>query len=987
MEARDKEALVLDDTDLAHVNFDMMDDFISMMWPSNPSVADTSFNEWLSSNDNNQANQITKNEPMRNSAPVLAPLVEDLVPSVGPTYAEDGLLRSLDQSYEKGYDVPKVPTHDYTAPKTYLHKMKPKTYSTKKDDYIMKPTKTEDAFVPEYYNNLQQPEFAMKSEVAKPCVKSDMKRVREEDMKRAREEEPTIRPQDIILKAEVVSSCNEKTYRQLKVTKKAPLVVNKKNGPEMKHIAIIKQGLDNNQVLLSTLKKKPVQATKPIPKPKLPTLAPVVHKPEEDINEDDLPPEKRTNHNAVERKYRYSINDKIQELKVMLMPKDTKIQKSGVLRKAIESIQYLQTTNQKLKFDNIQLKKKQDILEKNNHLLTLKIAEQSTTSVVYLEKTPDLVEPQETYQDYNERFNYTAPSKYPTPNSADSYNTASESYTPSTDTFYPNYNYKSALPDSPESLLQSDHEREMRHVRNNSHNSSSSGGYNSPQGYSSPLSDQSDEFQNKKRRVEPNAQRTLPVLCVIFCLGMFVPGLVPANTISTTNMGRTLLSYSEGYEPHSSLYVALLSLLLSFTLSTLLLLTTPRVKSREVQETLRTARSYISEGQYIAGQRLLEQVTVIPGRAAFCKQVLLYILSLSPLHRVARWLVRLQSSVQAEVLTELSQMQLLKKHYKSYDWYTVWCYALQGLQYTKQPRDLYLIMSLAANNSIIKRYFFWLSCRNGEGWLRDAKSLVLKNELTFKPDVSVYHTLSLELSRSNLSQAVHWLTLSDQPTDVRRVECEGLLQNNVTLSSVYSHMCPDEAAELEWLSSVVRVSRGDSLDINTQSPVAQAISNAFELHSAWLDISKREIEEVDWLKEEVQPALALFNRATATSQYQKDVMCVALDWVIQVQIGIWQRSNALDKQAHLLLTQSLRVMEGLVGARAAYKISLYSAVCRVMIGASPVKTKKVLEPLLPSTAICNYEQAAAVALCLKHLPSHLHSDNYHSLINVFAGSK
>lgn len=959
MEARDKEALVLDDTDLADVNFDMMDDFISMMWPSNPSVADTSFNEWLSSNDSNQASQIPKEELMRSNVPVLAPLVEDLLPPVIPQYAEDGLLRSLDQSYEKGYDVPKIPPpQDYNAPKTYLHKMKPKTYSTKKEDYIMKPTKTEDTFVPEYYNNLQ-------ADTPKVCGKTDMKRVREE--------EPPIRPQDIILKAEVVSSCNEKTYRQLKVTKKAPVVVTKKNVPEMKHIAIIKQqGLDNNQVLLSTLKKKPVQVNKPIPKPKLPTLAPVV--PTENPNfddEEDLPPEKRTNHNAVERKYRYSINDKIQELKVMLMPKDTKIQKSGVLRKAIESIQYLQTTNQKLKFDNIQLKKKQDILEKNNHLLTLKIAEQSTTSVVYLEKTPDLVEPQETYQDYNERFSCTAPSN------------GTESYTP--DTFYPNYSYKSTLPDSPESLPQSDHEREMRHVRNNSHNSSSSGGYNSPQGYSSPLSDQSDEFQNKKRRVEPNAQRTLPVLCVIFCLGMFVPGLVPANTISTTNMGRTLLSYSEGYEPHSSVYVALFSLLVSFTLSVLLLFTTTRVKSKDLKETLNTARSYIAEGQYISGQRLLEQNT--PSRAAFCKQVLLYTLSLSPVHTVARWLVRPQCAVQAEVLTELSQMQLLKKHYKSYEWYTVWCYALQGLQLTTQPRNLYLIMSLAAKNAIIKRYFFWLSCRNGESWLKDAKSLVLKNEITFKPEVSVYHTLALELSRSNLSQAVHWLTLSDQPSDVRRIECEALLQNNVTLSSVYSHMCPDEAAELDWLSSVIRVSRGDSLEINTQSPVTQAISNAFELHSAWRDISKREIEEAKWLREEVQPALALFSRATPSSQHHRDVMCVALDWVIQVQIGIWQRSDVLDKQAHLLLNQSLRVMEGLVGARAAYKVSLYSAVCRVMIGASPVKTKKVLEPLLPATAIRNYEQAAAVALCLKHLPSHLHSDNYHSLINVFAGSK
>ena len=33
-----------------------------------------------------------------------------------------------------------------------------------------------------------------------------------------------------------------------------------------------------------------------------------------------------------------------------------------------------------------------------------------------------------------------------------------------------------------------------------------------------------------------------------------------------------------------------------------------------------------------------------------------------------------------------------------------------------------------------------------------------------------------------------------------------------------------------------------------------------------------------------------------------------------------------------------------------------------MIGASPVKTKKVLEPLLPATAIRNYEQVPATAI-------------------------
>ena len=58
-----------------------------------------------------------------------------------------------------------------------------------------------------------------------------------------------------------------------------------------------------------------------------------------------------------------------------------------MLRRAIEHINGLQNTIQKLKYDNVQLKKKQDILEKNNHVLTLKLAEQGA-SVVYLEKTP-----------------------------------------------------------------------------------------------------------------------------------------------------------------------------------------------------------------------------------------------------------------------------------------------------------------------------------------------------------------------------------------------------------------------------------------------------------------------------------------------------------------------------------------------------------------------------------------------------------------------
>ena len=47
--------------------------------------------------------------------------------------------------------------------------------------------------------------------------------------------------------------------------------------------------------------------------------------------EEEEPEEKKSNHNAVERKYRYSINDKIMELKAMLIPKDTKVKPQLVL--------------------------------------------------------------------------------------------------------------------------------------------------------------------------------------------------------------------------------------------------------------------------------------------------------------------------------------------------------------------------------------------------------------------------------------------------------------------------------------------------------------------------------------------------------------------------------------------------------------------------------------------------------------------------------
>uniref|UniRef100_A0A8B9U3R5 Sterol regulatory element-binding protein 1 n=1 Tax=Anas zonorhyncha TaxID=75864 RepID=A0A8B9U3R5_9AVES len=66
--------------------------------------------------------------------------------------------------------------------------------------------------------------------------------------------------------------------------------------------------------------------------------------------------EKRTAHNAIEKRYRSSINDKIVELKDLVVGTEAKLNKSAILRKAIEYIRYLQQSNQKLKQENLSLR-------------------------------------------------------------------------------------------------------------------------------------------------------------------------------------------------------------------------------------------------------------------------------------------------------------------------------------------------------------------------------------------------------------------------------------------------------------------------------------------------------------------------------------------------------------------------------------------------------------------------------------------------------
>ncbi|KAL4708776.1 hypothetical protein ACJJTC_011740 [Scirpophaga incertulas] len=58
---------------------------------------------------------------------------------------------------------------------------------------------------------------------------------------------------------------------------------------------------------------------------------------------------KRSSHNAIERRYRTSINDKLDILKNLLAGNDQKLSKSIILQKAIEHIKYLRNQNSRLK--------------------------------------------------------------------------------------------------------------------------------------------------------------------------------------------------------------------------------------------------------------------------------------------------------------------------------------------------------------------------------------------------------------------------------------------------------------------------------------------------------------------------------------------------------------------------------------------------------------------------------------------------------------
>lgn len=88
---------------------------------------------------------------------------------------------------------------------------------------------------------------------------------------------------------------------------------------------------------------------------------------------------KRSAHNAIERRYRTSINSCIVELKNMVVGVDAKLHKSAILRKAIDHIRYLQSQNNKLKQENMYLK---NIMTESKHGLKDLLTSQQNASVM-----------------------------------------------------------------------------------------------------------------------------------------------------------------------------------------------------------------------------------------------------------------------------------------------------------------------------------------------------------------------------------------------------------------------------------------------------------------------------------------------------------------------------------------------------------------------------------------------------------------------------
>lgn len=125
---------------------------------------------------------------------------------------------------------------------------------------------------------------------------------------------------------------------------------------------VIQQGDGTNNVTTTT-QGNTVSSITTLPVSSVTTLTtnvdklPISPSPSSKGTQPQLPKgEKRVAHNAIEKRYRRSINDRIETLRQMVVGSDAKIQKSGILQRAIDQINYLRKLSEKLKNENTDLR-------------------------------------------------------------------------------------------------------------------------------------------------------------------------------------------------------------------------------------------------------------------------------------------------------------------------------------------------------------------------------------------------------------------------------------------------------------------------------------------------------------------------------------------------------------------------------------------------------------------------------------------------------
>jgi len=134
-------------------------------------------------------------------------------------------------------------------------------------------------------------------------------------------------------------------------------LVNTSNGPVLTPVTVL--GTDSKVKTLlpaDRIRPQPVQA-RPAAAVTVDQM-PVTYVASDSIDDRFKGGVRKSGHNAIEKRYRSSINDRIIELKNIVAGDDAKMNKSAILRKTIEYIRFLQGQNVKLKTENLVLKSK-----------------------------------------------------------------------------------------------------------------------------------------------------------------------------------------------------------------------------------------------------------------------------------------------------------------------------------------------------------------------------------------------------------------------------------------------------------------------------------------------------------------------------------------------------------------------------------------------------------------------------------------------------